>query len=98
MPRRPKKGKSSSLLIRKLVKELNPIESAILRERILFVSEMTKQDILANPSKYERGIIAKGLLESTLDKIITGLQSDVQTGAENNPDIKIAVQEVELVS
>jgi hypothetical protein len=98
MPRRPKKGKSSSLLIRKLVKELSPIESAILRERILFISEMTKQDILANPSKYEHGIIAKGLLESTLDKIITGLQSDVQTGAENNPDIKIAVQEVELVS
>jgi hypothetical protein len=98
MPRRPKKGKSPSLLIRKLVKELSPIESAILRERILFVSEMTQKDVQNNPEKYENGIIAKELLQNTLEKVIKGLESNVEKGAENNPDIRIAVKEIELAS
>ena len=82
MPRRPKKGKSASLLIRNLIKELNPLELTIVRERILHICEVTKQDIVMNPKKYERHIISPDLIVSCMDKCITGL------GYEEVPKIK----------
>ena len=76
MPRRPKKGKSPSLQIRNLVKELNPVELALLRERILHICELTKQDLKLNAHKWANGFIAPDLIESTMDKCIKGLTSD----------------------
>jgi hypothetical protein len=76
MPRRPKKGKSPSLQIRNLVKDLNHIELALLRERILHICELTKQDMKLNPHKWSRGFIAPELVEATMDKCIKGLESD----------------------
>lgn len=76
MPRRPKKGKSPSLQIRNLVKDLNPIELALLRERILHICELTKQDMKLNPHKWANGFITPELVAATMDKCIKGLESD----------------------
>jgi hypothetical protein len=82
MPRRPKKGKSASLLFRNLLKDLNPLELTVLRERVLHICEITKQDIVINPKKYERHIISPDLIVNVMDKCITGL------GYEENPKVK----------
>jgi hypothetical protein len=84
MPRRPKKGKSPSLQIRNLVKDLNHIELALLRERILHVCELTKQDMKLNPHKWARGFIAPELIEATMDKCIKGLNTDEDIKAKKN--------------
>lgn len=73
MPRRPKKGKSSSLLLRNLIKDLNEIEVAVLRERIMKIAEMTKSDLKLNSQNYKGGIISPHIIESTMDKTIKGL-------------------------
>jgi hypothetical protein len=82
MPRRPKKGKSASLLFRNLLKDLNPLELTVLRERVLHICEITKQDIVINPKKYERHIISPDLIVNCMDKCITGL------GYEESPKVK----------
>ena len=92
MPRRPKKGKSPSLLIRNLVKELNPLELAVLRERVLHICEMTKQDIVMNPKKYERHIISPALIVSCMDKCITGLAYEEETTKKK--EVKISQPEL----
>lgn len=84
MPRRPKKGKSPSLQIRNLVKELNPVELALLRERILHICELTKQDMKLNPHKWNRGFVAPELVEATMDKCIKGLNSDEDIKSKKN--------------
>ena len=76
MPRRPKKGKSPSLQIRNLIKDLNHVELALLRERVLHICELTLQDLKLNPHKWNRGFIAPALVESTMNKCIKGLESD----------------------
>jgi hypothetical protein len=68
MPRRPKKGKSPSLLIRNLVKELNPIELTILRSSMLMNAKQTIIDIKSNPEKYKRSVFTPEVIESTMDK------------------------------
>jgi hypothetical protein len=82
MPRRPKKGKSASLLFRNLLKDLNPLELTVLRERVLHICEITKQDIVINPKKYERHIISPDLIVNVMDKCITGLKY------EESPKVK----------
>jgi hypothetical protein len=82
MPRRPKKGKSASLLFRNLLKDLNPLELTVLRERVLHICEITKQDIVINPKKYERHIISPDLIVNCMDRCITGL------GYEEKPKAK----------
>ena len=84
MPRRPKKGKSPSLQIRNLVKDLNHIELALLRERILHICELTKQDLKLNAHKWARGFIAPELVEATMDKCIKGLTSEEDVKAKKN--------------
>ena len=73
MPRRPKKGKSTSLLIRNMIKNMDDVQLALVRERLLHVAEMTLSDLKLNPHKYKNGIIAPGLIESTMQKINKGL-------------------------
>lgn len=102
MPRRPKKGKSPSLQIRNLVKELNPVELALLRERILHICELTKQDMKMNPHKWANGFIAPGLVESTMEKCIKALNTDDDTKAKKNKitvktETIIVNEEVEVV-
>jgi hypothetical protein len=84
MPRRPKKGKSPSLQIRNLIKDLNHVELALLRERILHICELTQQDLKLNPHKWNRGFIAPALVESTMDKCIKGLSSEEEVKAKKN--------------
>ena len=93
MPRRPKKGKSASLLMRNLIKDLNPLELTILRERIVHVCEITRQDITMNPKKYERHIISPDLIVNVMDKCITGLGYEEET-KKAKPEIKVAEKEV----
>jgi len=103
MPRRPKKGKSSSLLLRKLVGKLDPIETSILRERIVKICEISKQDMLLNPDKYSNGIIAPQLLEAFYNKCLRDLSYENENSAERTPTstpapaVQVA-QESEVVS
>lgn len=85
MPRRPKKGKSSDLLLRKLIGKLDHIETSLLRERIVKICEMGKQDMILNPDKYKYGIISPTLLESFYDKCLYQLSYDNKDSAEKNP-------------
>lgn len=85
MPRRPKKGKSSSLLLRKLIGKLGPVETSLLRERIVRVCEMSKQDMLMNPDKYKNGIISAGLLEEFYNKCLRELSYENANSAEKTP-------------
>jgi hypothetical protein len=84
MPRRPKKGKSPSLQIRNLIKDLNHVELALLRERVLHICELTLQDLKLNPHKWNRGFIAPALVESTMDKCIRGLSSEEEVKSKKN--------------
>jgi hypothetical protein len=84
MPRRPKKGKSPSLQIRNLIKDLNHVELALLRERVLHICELTLQDLKLNPHKWNRGFIAPALVESTMDKCIKGLSSEEEVKSKKN--------------
>ena len=84
MPRRPKKGKSPSLQIRNLIKDLNHVELALLRERVLHICELTLQDLKLNPHKWNRGFIAPALVESTMNKCINGLSSEEEVKTKKN--------------
>jgi hypothetical protein len=84
MPRRPKKGKSPSLQIRNLIKDLNHVELALLRERVLHICELTLQDLKLNPHKWNRGFIAPALVESTMDKCIKSLSSEEEVKTKKN--------------
>ena len=84
MPRRPKKGKSPSLQIRNLIKDLNHVELALLKERVLHICELTLQDLKLNPHKWNRGFIAPALVESTMDKCIRGLSSEEEVKSKKN--------------
>lgn len=59
--------------MRKLLQKLTPVESAIVRERMLTICESTKGDIELFPEKYGNGIIAPTLLLDTMNKCIEGL-------------------------
>jgi hypothetical protein len=104
MPRRPKKGKSSSLLLRNLIKDLNEIETAVLRERIMKIAEMTKSDLKLNSHKYNNGIISPHIIESTMDKTIKGLAyEEPKRTRKSKPefiivDTNVSEPEVEEVS
>lgn len=84
MPRRPKKGKSPSLQIRNLIKDLNHVELALLRERVLHICELTLQDLKLNAHKWNRGFIAPALVESTMNKCINGLSSEEEVKTKKN--------------
>jgi hypothetical protein len=43
---------------RKLFKELNPIQVALLRERVVHIMEITVKNIAEEPAKWENNIIA----------------------------------------
>ena len=64
MARRPKKGKSNSLLLRNLIKNMDNTQLALVRERLLKIAEMTLQDMKDKPHIYKNSIISPGLLES----------------------------------
>jgi len=85
MPRRPKKGKSSDLLLRKLIGKLSPIEASLLRERIVRICEMSKQDMLMNPDKYKNSIISSNLLDEFYNKCLTQLSYESKDSAEREP-------------
>lgn len=85
MPRRPKKGKSNSLLLRKLIQSLDPIEAALVRERLFQIADVTKKDLTENPDKYKNGIVTPKLIEGTMDKVLTGLAYEDPKPKEEKP-------------
>lgn len=82
MPRRPKKGKSPSLLMRKLISNLSPVESAIVRERLLVVCEQTKIDMELFPDKYKNGFLAPSLLYECMKKVVDGISYEEEKSAK----------------
>ena len=68
------KQKTNEQRLRAFLKDINGIEAAILRERLLKIAEVTKQSIKAEPEAYAKGFIHVSLFESVCDKIIEHLK------------------------
>jgi hypothetical protein len=43
-------------MLRRLIKELNPLEASIVRERLVKIAEMTMEGIKQNPKAYDNPI------------------------------------------
>lgn len=63
------KQKTNEQLLRALLKDISGIEAVILRERLLKIAEMTKQNIKDEPEAYTKGFIHVSVFESVCDKI-----------------------------
>jgi hypothetical protein len=63
------KHKTNEQLLRALLKDLGPVESAILRERLLKVAALTLQSIEQQPEAYANGFVHVSLFRSVCDKI-----------------------------
>lgn len=100
MPRRPKKGKSNSLLLRKLVQSLDPTEAALVRERLFQTADSMKKDLTENPDKYKNGIITPKLIEGAMDKVLTTLAYESDNPKEKKPHKikKTVAKEKEAIS
>lgn len=63
------KTKTNEQLLRGLLKDLNTYEAAILRERLLKIAELTRQDIKENPENYENFVCPPQIMIAVCDKI-----------------------------
>lgn len=55
--------------LKKLLKELSSLETALLCERILLITEITLKDIEKNPAEWDKTFINKCLYEGLCNKI-----------------------------
>lgn len=63
------KHTTNEMKIKSLLKDLSSIETALLTERLLTISNMTKQDIKENPKDWENFLIHPDLFLLLCDKI-----------------------------
>jgi hypothetical protein len=63
------KIKTNDQMIKALLKDLSPIEIAILRERIVKIFEMTEEAIKANPEAFQNPIIPSSFYGIVGDKV-----------------------------
>jgi hypothetical protein len=64
-----KKIATNETMIKDLFKDLNGIELALLRERIVMVMDVTKQSIENDPTQWEKSIIHPSLYMGLYDKV-----------------------------
>lgn len=60
--------------IKALLKELTGLETAILRERLLKIAEITLKSIEKNPESFRNPIIDERIYKTTCNKIIDKLK------------------------
>lgn len=63
------KFKSNKQSLNSLLKDLNDIDMVLLRERLLSIAELTKQDIEDNPNHWNSSIVTPRLYLELCDKI-----------------------------
>jgi hypothetical protein len=63
------KNPNNEQMIKSLLKDLSPIEVAILRERIVKVFEMTEQAIAENPESFSNRIVHHSLYTLIANKV-----------------------------
>ena len=63
------KRKTNETQIKALIKDLDLMELAILRERLLTIGDMTQQSIKEEPNAWEKGFIAPRIYQGVCDKI-----------------------------
>lgn len=68
--------KTNEQLFKALFKDLDSIEFALLRERILCIMDLTIKDIQSNPDHWDRFIVDPRLYENLANKINKHLKID----------------------
>mgnify|MGYP007090444922 CR=1 FL=1 len=63
------KQKTNETQIKTLIKNLNLMELAILRERLLTMGDLTRQSLKEEPNAWDKGFIAPSYYQSVCDKI-----------------------------
>lgn len=63
------KPKTSIQKLKSLINDLEPIEGALVQERIIKIFEMTENDINENPENWERCIISPSLFLMINEKV-----------------------------
>lgn len=64
------KYKTNEQVLRQLIKELNPIENAILRERLIVICKASIQSVEEDPKAWENPIIHPQFYKQTFHKIL----------------------------
>jgi hypothetical protein len=64
-----KKSLNNEQMLKALIKDLDLMELAILRERLLTIGDMTQQSIKEEPNAWEKGFIAPRIYQGVCDKI-----------------------------
>jgi len=75
------KERTNETMIKDLIKDLNPLGLAILRERIVKIAEITKEAVEANPEKWDNPIVDHSYYIYVCDKIFEhcGFEHNHQT-------------------
>lgn len=63
------KQKTNDQAIKSLLKDLDLMELAILRERLLTISDMTRQSIKQDSDAWANGFVAPSIYEGLCDKV-----------------------------
>ena len=63
------KPKTSIQKLKSLINDLDPIEGALVQERIIKIFEMTEHDINENPENWDRCLIAPSLYFKINEKV-----------------------------
>lgn len=63
------KRQTNDKAIKSLLKNLDLMELAILRERLLTISDLTQQSLTEEPSAWDKGLIAPSIYQGLCDKI-----------------------------
>lgn len=64
------KRKTNEQVLRALLRDLSPIEAALLRERIMHVMQLTQEDILKNPEKYTNFFVNPQMYSDLCSKVL----------------------------
>jgi hypothetical protein len=63
------KHKTNEQMLRTLLKNLNTIETALLRERLQMIADLTRKNIAVNPDRYNTMFTSANMYLKLCDKI-----------------------------
>ena len=64
-----KKPLNNEQMLKALLKDLSPMEIAILRERIVCITDITRRSMEENAKAWQNGIVSPYLYEALCDKV-----------------------------
>ena len=68
--------KTNDQRLRKIIKELHPVELALLTERIDTMMRLTLDDIKENPTNYDNFIVSHEVYKEMAEKVLAILTTD----------------------